>query len=143
MSCKIAVWLDHKRAFLVTARDRDVSTRTIEFEEAPPSHAAGGLRSAAGHGQHGVDPDARFDARQALYRQRYYDQIIVHLGEAERIHLMGPGQAKLELRRKILDHKPLTGRPLSHEACDRMTDAQIVAHVRTIFGLGLKRSARG
>jgi len=143
MTCKMAVWLDHRRAFVVTACDREITTHTVEFEETPMSRPGGGVRTSARGGQHGVDPDQRRDAHHALHLGRYYDRIIELLDRADRIHILGPGQAKLELKQRILAHKPLASVPLTLEAVDRRTDAQIVAHVRHIFGVPLARAARG
>jgi hypothetical protein len=142
MTCKMAVWLDHKRALVVTVCDRKVTSATVEFEETPMSRPGGGLRAAAGHGQHGVDPDQRRDARHAQQLARYYERIVALLDRADQIHLMGPGQAKLELKQRVLSHKPLAAIPLALETVDRMTDAQVVARVRGIFGVPLRRSAR-
>jgi len=143
MSCQIGLWLDHKRAFLVTVRDQSVTTETIELEILPPPRSSGGLRSAAGQPTHGVDPDAKQDARLAHYLDRYYEAIIARLGDAERIHIMGPGQAKLELKRKVAACKPLASRPVSLENADKLTDPQIVARMREVFGVPAQRFARG
>ena len=136
MTCKMTVWLDHKRALVVTGCRREITTDCVEFEELPPS------RTVGGQGPHGVDPDQRRDARRAQYLQRYYDRIIALLARADQIHLMGPGQAKIELKRRIQEHKPLGDLPISLETVDRMTDPQIVARAREVFGLPRQRTAR-
>jgi hypothetical protein len=142
MTCKMAVWLDHKRALVVTACDRNVTTDTVEFEETPMSRPGGGLRATPVSGAHGVDPDQRRDARHAQHLQRYYDRIIELLARADQVHLMGPGQAKLELKQRIQAHKPLARIPVALETVDRLTDAQVVARAREIFGVPLRRAAR-
>ena len=136
MTCKMTVWLDHKRALVVTGCRREITTDCIELEELPSSHAGGG------QGPHGVDPEQRRDTRHAQNLQRYYDRIIERLARADQIHVMGPGQAKLELKRRIQEHKPLSGLPISLETVDRLTDPQIVARAREIFGLPRQRAAR-
>jgi hypothetical protein len=142
MTCKVGVWLDHKRAFIVTIRQRDIATTTVEREEVPMSRPGGGLRGAGGHQLHGVDPDGRRDQREVLYLNRYYEDVIKHLADAEAIHICGPGQAKVELKRRLLLHKPLAHRPVAVEAADRMTDAQIVARIREVFGAKPRRAAK-
>jgi len=136
MTCKMTVWLDHKRALVVTGCRREITTDLVELEELPSSRADGG------QGARGVDPDQRDDARHAQFLQRYYDRIIELLARADQIHLMGPGQAKLELKRRIQEHKPLSDLPISLETVDRLTDPQIVARAREVFGLPRQRAAR-
>ncbi len=67
----------------------------------------------------------------------YYDEVIASLRNAEVILLMGPGEAKGELKKRIELH-PLNGRRIEVETVDKMTDRQIVAKVRAHF---LKQSA--
>ncbi|HOX26027.1 MAG TPA: hypothetical protein PLL30_09310 [Candidatus Krumholzibacteria bacterium] len=143
MRQKIGLWLDRKRAVLVTVRDQTFSSETIELEVPPPAHSGGGLRAAPGQSAHGVGPDDRQDARLSHYLDRFYDAIIARLGDAEQIHILGPGQAKHELKRKIASHKALASRPLSLENADRLTDPQIVARVREVFGVPARRAVRG
>jgi hypothetical protein len=142
MTCKMAVWLDHKTAVIITACDRNLTTTTVTCDYEPAPRGVGGLRAATGAGVHGVDPDARRDARHAHYLHRYYEHIIGYLERADTIHLMGPGQAKIELKHHLAGHKPLAGKPVSLATVDRMTDAQIVAHARKVFGVPLRRVAR-
>ena len=61
--------------------------------------------------------------------------IIDLLARADQVHLMGPGQAKLELKQRIQAHKPLARIPVALETVDRLTDAQVVARAREIFGV--------
>jgi hypothetical protein len=142
MTCKMAVWLDHRHAHVVAVCERKVTSHLVDIEETPRSRPGGGLRATAGHAPHGVDPDQRRDAHHARDLQRFYDRIIEHLARADEIHLMGPGQAKLELRRRLHDHKPLAHLPVALETVDRLTAAQIVAHARAIFGVPRRRAAR-
>lgn len=142
MTCKMAVWLDHKRALVVSICERTVTTDSVECEEPPASRPGGGLRAPAMGAAHGVDPDQKRDARHALHLQRYYERIIELLTRADTVHLMGPGQAKVELKQRILAHKPLARLPVALETCDRMTDAQVVARAREIFGVPARRAAR-
>jgi hypothetical protein len=142
MTCKMAVWLDHKRALVVSICERKVTTDTVEFEEPPASRPGGGLRAPAVGAVHGVDPDQKRDARHALHLQRYYERIVELLARADAVHLMGPGQAKVELKQRILAHKPLARLPIALETTDRMTDAQVVARAREILGVPARRVAR-
>jgi stalled ribosome rescue protein Dom34 len=60
---------------------------------------------------------------------RYYDEVISFIHEAESILILGPGEAKEELKKRI-ERKRLHGRIVGIETVDKMTDGQIEARVR-------------
>ena len=60
---------------------------------------------------------------------RYYDEVISHVRDAESILLLGPGEAKGELKKR-LSSKGLAERIVGVETYDTMTDRQIAALVR-------------
>jgi len=140
MSYKVGLWLDHKRAFIVTIQDKNVSTQTLEMIETPPSRPGQGLRASGGHAPHGVDPDNKRDARLARDRDHFYRDVMKLLAPAEAIHLMGPGQAKQEFQGQLGKNWLLSSIPVELENADRLTDPQIVARVREVFGVQLKRA---
>ena len=61
--------------------------------------------------------------------------MIVGLRDADRLVLLGPGEAKGELRKRLLKEKPGV-RILATETEDKMTELQIAAKVRSYFGFG-------
>lgn len=64
---------------------------------------------------------------------KHYDNVIAHLHHADAIFIMGPGEAKGEFSKR-LEGMNLKGRVSHVETADKMTDRQIAAHVREIFG---------
>jgi hypothetical protein len=63
----------------------------------------------------------------------YYDAVVAVLRPHDRLLLMGPGEAKGELHKRLLKAK-LGDRVVSVQTEDKMTDPQIVAKVRAFFG---------
>ena len=108
MTRKMAVWLDHKRALVVTGSERKISSVSVDFTEEPRSRPGDDLRSTAVGATHGIDPDQRRDARHAQHLQA---------------------------------RKPLAAIPVAPETVDRMTDAQVGARTRQVFGEPARRSA--
>jgi hypothetical protein len=53
--------------------------------------------------------------------------------------IFGPGEAKGELKRRLASMK-LADRVTAVETADKMTDPQIVAKVRTYFGVAAPRA---
>jgi hypothetical protein len=63
---------------------------------------------------------------------KYYDEVITFIHDAESILIFGPGEAKGELKKRI-EIKGLHGHIVGVETADEMTDPQIAAKVRKRF----------
>jgi len=62
----------------------------------------------------------------------YYDAVIACIRNAEAILILGPGEAKGELKKR-LESEGMGDRVFGIETVDKMTDRQIVAKVRQRF----------
>ena len=77
----------------------------------------------------------RDDSREREYQgdlARYYDEVISRLRPADEVLIFGPGEAKAELKKRMGREKG-NARVLILETEDKMTEPQIVAHVRERF----------
>jgi len=83
------------------------------------------------HGQSGMSVRADNARQRELtgHLNSYYDEVISSLRNAEAILIMGPGEAKGELKKRI-ERNNLNGRIVDVETVDKMTDPQIVAKAR-------------
>ena len=63
---------------------------------------------------------------------KYYDEVIAVIRDAESVLLFGPGEAKGELKKRLEKDK-LGGQIIAVETVDKMTDRQIAAKVREYF----------
>ena len=72
------------------------------------------------------------DRRYGNRLNGYYDGVISLLRNADSIWIFGPGEAKVELKKR-LERVELGGRIVSVETVDKMTDRQIAAKVRQHF----------
>ena len=63
---------------------------------------------------------------------KYYDEVIAAVGNANFILLFGPGEAKGELKKRLEHAKP-GGHIIAIETADKMSDQQITAKVREYF----------
>jgi hypothetical protein len=64
---------------------------------------------------------------------RYYDNVIAALRGYAGLLLLGPGEAKKELHARLVKVH-LGARVRAVETADKLTDRQIVAHIRGFFG---------
>jgi hypothetical protein len=131
MSIQVGVWVDHREAILVKLSESGEETIRIQSE------VESQLRRS------GDDPNEKFeplqvpsdDVRQNKHTaglNKFYDEVISHLGHAQAILIFGPGEARKELRKRM-DVKHPTKSKVDLEVADSMSEAQVVAKVRRHF----------
>ncbi len=125
MKRDVGLWIDHRKAVIVTVSDDGDGTEVIESGMEKHVRFAGGS-----------DVDESADdmrgRRFASHLARYYDRVIESIGDAGSILILGPGEAKGELQKRLQDTE-LAGRVVGVEPVDKMTDRQIAARVRQQF----------
>ena len=126
MNHKVGIWIDHKRAVIVSASVEGVVTKTVDSEVG--SHPRySGPQDAGG--------EKRYEARHGQHLDQYYDEVISQVGQPEAFLIFGPGEAKLELKERLSRSKALSDRVVDIETTDKLTDPQIVAKVKEHFGI--------
>ncbi len=131
MKPNAGLWLDHREAIVVVLNKAGEVTRNIPSNvEKHPRRSD----ESSGSSQNG-GPIAADDSRQREmtgHLAHYYDEIISHLRDAGAILILGPGEAKGELRKRFEKHKGDT-RMIEVKTADRMTEPQLVAQIRHHF----------
>ena len=118
----VGVWIDHRKAVVVFVDGKNTETKLISSHE--ETH----------HRQSGVSLPAD-EVRQRHLRahlNKFYDEVVSCLSDAESILILGPGEAKGELRKR-LEKGNLGRRTVDMETSDKITEPQIVAVVRGHF----------
>ena len=126
MSHDVGVWIDHKKAVIVSIAAGHVTTRTQESDVGPHPHFSGSQESGG---------EKKYEERHSHELDRFYDQVISQLGEPDALLLFGPGEAKLQLKDRLGRSNALSERIVAVESTDKMTDPQIVAKVKEHFGI--------
>lgn len=121
MKKQIGLWIDHRKAIIVTIKDNEEEVKKIK------SNMEKRVRFTAEDGRGEDVRDRQFDN----HLNSYYDEVIEYMREADAIQIFGPGEAKGELEKRIEHHG--IKKNITVEAADKMTDAQIVAKVREQF----------
>ena len=120
----IGLWIDHRETVIVILTDEGEETRRIESDIEKHVRFSGGAQTD-------VTEDMR-DRRFTNRLNKYYDEVIASIREADSILILGPGEAKVELKKR-LEGEALGGRIVGIETVDRLTDRQIAAKVRQRF----------
>ena len=139
MKKEVGVWIDRREAVLVILSEGndEIKHLTSNMEKHTRFSGASQAPTPAGHDNSTEDKrDRRFED----HLDKYYDAVIALLHDADSILIMGPGEAKGELQKRIAvrhGSKPVT----AVETTDKLTDGQIDAEVRQHFGRGRKHLA--
>jgi hypothetical protein len=125
MKSKVGLWIDHRKAVIVTVTDEGEETKQIS------SGMEKHIRFSSDASEDGSPEDVR-DRQFGNHLNKFYADVIACLREAETIQIFGPGEAKGELETR-LEKEGLKGRIVEIETMDKMTDRQIAAKVRQHF----------
>lgn len=138
MDRHVGIWIDHRHATIVSILGKQATTETIRSSAESRIRLTGGSPTTGSGIPDGV-PESRRDARIALQLDRFYGEVVENVRDAARIRICGPGEARIELRKKIEQIKTLAPRLEAVEPCDKITKAQFVAKVKEAYGLPVRR----
>jgi len=130
MDQSVGLWIDHKQAYAIWYQDRKVEVILSHIE--PPAHYSGGTQ-LGGKLYQKADVELRHNDRFRLQLNKYYQQVMSALKNADSIFIMGPGEAKIELEKAIKKNKRMQKRILRIETADKMTKNQMIAYVRKFY----------
>jgi len=130
MDRNVGVWIDHKQAYLIWYKEGRVEVILSEIE--PPEHFSGGTQLGGKLNQKG-DMELHHNDRYRLMLTKFYKQVVAWLKDVNSIVTMGPGEAKVEFEKVIKRQKAMQKRLLKVETVDKMTENQMIAHVRKFY----------
>jgi hypothetical protein len=130
MDRNVGLWIDHRQAYAIWSKDGRIEVIPSHLE--PPAHASGGTQLGGKLNQK-ADLELRHNDRFRLQLNKYYQQVMSALKDADSILIMGPGKAKIELEKVIRKNKSLQKRILKVETAQKMTKNQMIAYVRKFY----------
>lgn len=132
MKREMGVWIDHREAVIVLLLEKGEEIRQISSNVGKRIRYSGASHSRTPTGEHGDSAEDRRDRRFGALLNTFYDEVISSLREVDSILIIGPGEAKVELKKRLEDQN-LGERIVGIEAADKMTEGQIVAQIRQHF----------
>jgi hypothetical protein len=123
MKKQAGLWIDHRKAVVVIITDEGEEIKNIKSDMEKHVRFKSGSAS-----EDGSTEDVR-DRQFGNHLNKYYDEVIAYIRDADSIQIFGPGEAKGELEKRI-EHEGLKAHILAIETVDKMTDHQISAKVR-------------
>lgn len=131
MKSNAGLWIDHREAVIVVlSEDGEATSRIQSAADKHPRRA-----SDASEGKFKAHEAPADDSRDRAFSGRlaaYYDEIILSLRGAGSILIIGPGEAKDELRKRFETHDSGM-HAVTVETAGQMTEPQIAAQVRRHF----------
>jgi hypothetical protein len=122
MERNVALWIDHRQAVIASvSADAENLTR---IESGLEKH----VRYSASEGGAEDSRDRRFEG----HLNEFYDKVIAATRDAGSLLILGPGEAKHEIEKRLRD-AGLGERIVAVEAADKMTDHQVSAVARQRF----------
>ncbi len=132
MRTRVGLWMDHRKAVIVVVTDKDEEMKLIVSKVEKQLRRSGGSPLRGPHEALQVPADDSREREFTGHLNIYYDAIIACTRDSEAILILGPGEAKGELKKR-LEKNNLGGRIVGVETVDKMTDRQIAAKVRQYF----------
>ena len=129
MSNKLGLWIDHKKAVIVSITQTGEKIKEILSEVESQPRRSGNSPLNTIYEALKVPADDRLQKTLIQDLNIYYDEVINYIREAKSIFLFGPSIAKDQLKERLDGHN-LGAKVVGMETSDSMTNPQIVAKVR-------------
>jgi stalled ribosome rescue protein Dom34 len=129
MSMKnIGLWIDHKKAVIVILSEEAENLQKIESGVGKHINYRGGTHPKSPYSAQYQQGDDQLDRQYIEHLNKFYGKVIDQIRGADSLLIFGPGEAKLELEKRIA-HEKVNLKTMSIETVDKMTDRQISAKV--------------
>ena|SRR5689334_21004626 len=125
MTKNVGLWINRNKAVIVSIANSTEGKRIITSDMA---HYVLYSTVVPGDGEAEDPRDKRF----WKHLGEYYDKIIEHIHDADKIQIFGPSVAKYELE-KHMQERGLSSRIVSMEEVEKMTDLEIATKVQERF----------
>ena len=128
------LWIDRRNAVIVSITDEGETIERVKSNVERKVRLSGGSRTAkTPYGPQQVAVDGKQEDRIKRQLREYYQEIIRRIQDANQILILGPGEAKIEIKKEIQKSRELALRKISVEPAEKMTEKQIAAKVRQFF----------
>jgi hypothetical protein len=139
MKKNVGLWIDHRKAVILVLAERREEIRTVESNVEEQAGSRRGMMGRASKMPRYYAAEDRETRRQTEHLNQYYGEIVKNIRGAESVFIMGPGEAKHELEKRMTRSR-IKNRIAKIETTDKLTDRQIMARVRRFFKDRLSRN---
>ncbi len=133
MKKNTGIWIDHKEAFLVSIEGDQTFVQHLESGAESHLKPAGGWKAGGTVVAQAVFNEHTAEERRKHQYQAFYTMVIELLADSSKIAIFGPGEAKIEFAKALGKVNELHTKVTGVEACERLTEKQLIAKVKTLF----------
>lgn len=135
MKKQTGIWVDSKKAVIVTLQNGEEKTDIIESNlENRIYHEKEGDKGTF-HGIHHSNNEKKFEERRNNQMNDFLKQITSHIESADEIYIFGPAETKIKLKTEIENDKGLLEKLTKVETSDQITTNQIIAKTKKHFNI--------
>ena len=133
MEKQIGIWIDSKKAKIVTLNGVQKSLKTINSEIETRERIAGESKQFGRFGEQYIDNEKTREQKIKKQAKDFCRAILSELADCEAIVIFGPANMKHELEKEIKNDHILSTKLKAVVAADSMTDNQTSAWVMDYF----------
>ncbi|MBI2609492.1 MAG: hypothetical protein HYW47_07880 [Deltaproteobacteria bacterium] len=123
----IGIWLDHKEAYIISFNGS--THKTLQHV-----HSGIGKKPVPGGGSlYSPIQEQHLLHKWQIQMKEYYETIIKNVHNADHIYLLGPGEAKIELKHRLEQNKHFTDRIYAVENTDKLSEVEIEQKIKQVF----------
>ena len=132
MMKNIGLWIDHKKAVIVIQNEPGEDIQKIESGVGRHVRYRGASHPKSPYSAQYQQGDDQLDNKFTEQINKFYEKVIDLIRGAQAVLIIGPGEAKRELEKRIL-HAKVKVPIMDIVPADKLTDRQIAAKVRSYF----------
>ncbi|MEQ8910318.1 MAG: hypothetical protein RIC95_14055 [Vicingaceae bacterium] len=126
---KTGIWIDFDKAYIIELDKNKEGIKKID-SNIEHFHLHGGSRSKMAYGPQDNVSESKLLARNQQQQKSFYKTVINQINAKANIVVFGPAEAKVNLKKAILNVQAFKDKNIPVEACDSMTENQMKAWVR-------------
>ena len=132
MKKNIGLWIDHEKAVLVIQDEQKEDIQKIESGVGGHVPYRGASTTRSPYSTQYQKGDNRLDNKFNEQLNKFYKKVIAQISSAEAVLIIGPGEAKKELEKRIA-HEKVKVQIAGIEIAGKLTDRQLASKVRKFF----------
>jgi hypothetical protein len=132
MKKNIGLWVDHRQAVILVLAERREEVRRVESKVEGQARSRRGVVGRAPKMARYFSAEDRETRRRIEHLNHYYGEIVKNIRDAESVFIMGPGEAKHELEKRMTRSR-IKNRIAKIETAGKLTERQIMAKIRRFF----------
>ena len=131
----VGIWIDHEKSKIITLIGKSVEVSEVKSGVGGHFRMSGGTRSKVAYGPMSIADERKVDRKRKHRLQKYFTDVIKQLSDVDKILIFGPGEAKVELKKKLESTHALAGKIVAVEPVDKMSEKQMIAKVKSYYGI--------